>query len=142
MKEVFGKLLNIKEKLGMKKIIIGAVVVALVLIISRDSSSEISNPADAEIFAQAPKGSLYTGNKSSEEVIEIIKTAGEKNGWIITEFKANEVIAEKNEGGSTVSASVKIYDKYIAFFKGSADGSDISELREYIEKGLKSSKAH
>ena len=135
MKEIFAKL-------GIKKIIIGAVVVALVIIIARDSSSEISNPADAEIFAEAPNGSLYTGDRNSEEIIEAIKHAGEKNGWIITEFKGDEVIAEKSDGGDTVSTSVKIYNKYIAFSEGSASGSDISDIREYIEKELNKATTH
>ena len=47
---------------------------------------------------------------TQEKIHDAIVSAGEQNGWIMTEFKSNALIAEKLKGDNTVAVTVK-FDK-------------------------------
>ena len=85
----------------------------------------------------ASTGSLQVKTNNNAKIAHAIEKAGQKAGWKITEFKSNEVIAEKTEGEETVSSSVKFDDGQINF----SNESDTADLREAIEEELTKEKS-
>ena len=55
-------------------------------------------------------GTVHNKNLTQEKVHNIIKTAGKENGWIMTEFKSNTLLAEKIDNGDSKSLTIK-FDK-------------------------------
>ena len=47
---------------------------------------------------------------SQEQFHTIIMSAGEKNGWIMTKFKSNRIIAEKMQKDTSLAVTIK-FDK-------------------------------
>jgi len=87
----------------MKRIITLGVVSILssfVLIGCSGTSSSIS--ADNQ---QAGWTVIQT-NLSNKKIKNIIKTAGEKDGWRMTEFKKNAILADKTDGDDLISTTV------------------------------------
>ena len=64
------------------------------------------------------------------KVHQLIREAGEQNGWRMTEFKENELIAEKEKDGSMKAVTITFTKEY---FDISPKDSD---LQEAIEKAL------
>ncbi|WP_040766497.1 hypothetical protein [Sulfurimonas gotlandica] len=76
---------------------------------------------------------------TNKKIAHAIEKAGEKTGWKITEFKSNEVIAEKVDGENTISSTVEFSEGHIEFSNNSAT----SDLRDAIEDELsKEASAH
>lgn len=118
----------------MNKILTLALVSALTLVLSTGCSSK-GNIMDAE----ASKEALYTNSHSNEKVINAIIKAGKQTNWKITEFKSNEVVAEKVGSSETVSSSIKMFDGYLEF----SNNSQTSDLRSAIKSELENlDKAH
>ena len=118
----------------MNKILTLALVSALALVLSTGCSSK-GNIMDVE----APKEAIYTNSHSNEKVIKAIVKAGAKTNWKITEFKSNEVVAEKVGSNETVSSSIKMFDGYLEF----SNNSQTSDLRSAIKNELENlDKAH
>lgn len=69
---------------------------------------------------------------------KVILEAGRGAGWIMTEFKNNEIIAEKIDGGSSVTASVHFgsHGFHITPEEGTGD------LKDAINDRLSSSSSH
>lgn len=103
----------------MKKILSIGLISLFALVFSTACTSTSGNP-------EVPDNALVVNTHNSEKVIHAIKNAGEKNGWSITEFKSNEVVAEKTDNGDTVSSSIEVHDGYIVF-ENSAAASDLSD---------------
>ncbi|MBL0708383.1 MAG: hypothetical protein JJW00_04980 [Sulfurimonas sp.] len=82
--------------------------------------------------------SLDVKKYSSETIERAIKKAGKKTNWRITEFKINEVIAEKTENEKTVWTSIKYSKGKIVF----DDNVDASDLQDAIAKELSKSSSH
>ena len=60
---------------------------------------------------ESHSGTMHNKNLTQEKVGKIIKTAGEENGWIMTEFKNNALLAEKISGEKATSVTIK-FDKH------------------------------
>jgi len=103
----------------MKKILSLSLISALTLVLSTGCNSTTGDPS---VSADA----LHVNTHDNEKVARAIKEAGEKNGWKITEFKNNEVVAEKIDGGETVSSSIK-YENGRIEFSNDAAASDLSD---------------
>jgi len=130
----------------MKKVLSITLISALAIVLSTGcggetpapaaSTAEVTAPAnhDAKVSAQA----LYVNTHDNEKIAHAIEKAGEKAGWKITEFKSNEVVAEKINGEDTISTSIKFSEGHIEF----GDNSITSDLREAIIKELSNTSAH
>jgi outer membrane protein OmpA-like peptidoglycan-associated protein len=66
------------------------------------------NEASAHASAESISTSI-TRELPSKEVHKIIKAAGEKAGWKMTEFKRNAFVAEKFDGDDTESVTIVFY---------------------------------
>ncbi|QFR48504.1 hypothetical protein FJR48_01680 [Sulfurimonas lithotrophica] len=93
-----------------------------------------------------PEGTLYLDNSNKNSLEEIVESAAKNSGWSITKFKSDRVIAEKIDGDTTYSATLKFFERErcIEFEKGSeTSDSDISDLRDAIEdEAEKNSSGH
>ena len=65
-----------------------------------------------------------------KKVHKLIVEAGEEDGWRMTEFKENEVIAEKTEDGETKAVTIDFSEDYF-----NLDPND-SDLEDAIEDKL------
>ena len=121
----------------MKKILSITLISAVTLLLSSGcmGGSHVPEHRDAAVSEDA----LYVETHNNEKILHAIKKAGEETGWKITEFKGNEVVAEKTDDGETVSSSIKFADGHIEF--GNSDAT--SDLRDAIEDELsKDSSSH
>lgn len=114
----------------MNKILSITLISAISLVLSTGcgGTSPSSGAHDAKISHDA----LYVKTHNNKKIAHAIEKAGEETGWKITEFKSNEVIAEKTDGDKTISSSVKFSGGYIEF----SDNSETSDLRDAIEEEL------
>ena len=110
----------------MKKILSISLISALTLVLSTGC---ISTSGDG----------LQVKTHDNEKILHAIEKAGKKNGWKITEFKNNEVIAEKTDDGDTVSSSIKFQDGNIQFSNSAAASDLSSDIEDALES---SSSAH
>ncbi len=110
----------------MKKIIVTTIFAVF--------SSMIFNACStASVNAEDVKTASFTHLKHEiplSEVHKLIREAGEKNGWRITEFKENELIAEKEKNGNMKAVTITFSKNY---FDISPQDSD---LHKAIEKEL------
>lgn len=116
----------------MKKILTLSLISALTLVLSTGCNSTHGDPS---VSADA----LYVNTHDNKKILHAIEKAGEENGWKITEFKSNEVIAEKTDDGETVSSSIKFQDGHIEFSNDDAASDLSSDIEEALEN---SSSAH
>jgi len=70
-------------------------------------------------------------NLTQDNVHKIIRETGKKNGWIMTEFKNDTLIAEKVDGDDTKSVTVKFNKS--SFFLSPSD----SDLEDALKDALK-----
>ena len=121
----------------MNKILSITLISAISLVLSTGCSGTSTSPEshDAKVSADA----LYVNTHDNKKIAHAIEKDGEKTGWKITEFKSNEVVAEKTDGWKTISSSVKFSEGHIEF----SDSSATSDLRDAIEEELsKTASAH
>ncbi|MFT5835674.1 MAG: hypothetical protein ACI9RG_000567 [Sulfurimonas sp.] len=102
--------------------------VSIVLYTGCGGNSPSAEDRDVRISEDA----LYVKTHDSKKIIHAIEKAGAETGWKITEFKSNEVIAEKTDGDKTISSTVKFHGGYVDF----SDNSETSDLRDAIEDEL------
>jgi hypothetical protein len=140
--------LNFKVKKGskMKKILSITLISALTLLFSTGcggttatvaapEASQATGHNDPKVSSEA----LYVETHNNKKIAHAIKKAGEATGWKITEFKNNEVIAEKTLNEETVSSNIKFSQGHIEF----SDNATTSDLRDAIKEELaKESSAH
>lgn len=115
----------------MKKILSIGLISVFTLVLSTACNSTSGDP-------EVPDNALVINTHNSEKVIHAIENAAEKNGWTITKFKSNEVIAEKTDNGDTIASSIEVHDGYVVFENSAA----ASALSDDIEDELKSSSSH
>ncbi len=65
--------------------------------------SEHTTEAEPVVETEHSSAKIHMTQKSMHHAI---KAAGEENGWIMTEYKANTIIAEKLSDNDTVSVTV------------------------------------
>ena len=111
----------------MNKILTLALLSAMTLLLSTGCSLK-----DGVNNSEASKDAIHTKMHNNEKIVNVIIKAGEKANWKITEFKSDELIAEKIGNNETISSSIKIYDGYIEF----SNNSKTSDLRDAIEDKL------
>ena len=70
-------------------------------------------------------------------LIDHSKKVGEKNAWKMTEFKPNEMLAEKNIGDKTVFSTIKFFEGTLTF----SNASESQELFNAIKEELNTKKA-
>jgi len=89
------------------------------------------------------KNALYVKQHNNEKLIKSIEKAGEASGWKITKFKSNSVIAEKVDGDTTYSSTLKFSNGYVDFenAQGTSDG-DLDNLRDAIKEETKENSSH
>jgi len=92
----------------------------------------------ALLFSTGCGGTLDVKKYNSKKIEHAIIKAGEKTGWRITEFKSNEILAEKTENEKTVSTSIKYSRGQIAF----EDNVNTSDLQDAIEEELNENSSH
>jgi len=97
---------------------------------------------------QTSEGSMSGGTEltlqshtKTEAVHDAIMKAGEENGYMMTEFKSNAVIAEKADGDNSASATVTFTNDKIIIIDETGD-IDASDLLEAIEEELQSEDSH
>ena len=60
---------------------------------------------------ESHSGTVHNKNLTQEKVHKIIKSAGKEDGWIMTEFKNNALIAEKADGDNSKAVTIT-FDKH------------------------------
>ncbi|ADN08881.1 hypothetical protein [Sulfurimonas autotrophica] len=110
----------------MKKIIISTISIVLSGVIFNACSTTSMNAEDTKTASfthlehEMPLGKVH----------KLILKAGEENGWRMTEFKENELIAEKEENGSMKAVTITFTQHYFGISPKDSD------LHEAIEKEL------
>jgi len=61
---------------------------------------------------EAHTGDFHVKHLTQEKIHKIIKKAAQKDGWKITEFKNNALIAEKFNGGEAISTTITFGKDY------------------------------
>jgi len=85
-------------------------------------------------------GVTHVENVTSKQLRHAIMAAGQAQGWRMTEFKNNEVIAEKF-GDDAVTASIK-FSKHGYEIHSENDNGAISDLQAAIKAQLGADKSH
>lgn len=116
----------------MKKIVSLSLISAITLVLSSGCSTTTGDPS-------VSSDALYVNTHNNEKILHAIEKAGKENGWKITEFKTNEVIAEKTNDGDSISSSIKFESGHIEFSNSAAASDLSSDIKEALEN---SSSAH
>ncbi len=105
-------------------------------------SSKEAAPAAGEMSAVDAKyaGATHVGNVTSKQLHHAIMAAGKAQGWRMTEFKNNEVIAEKF-GDDAVTASIK-FSKHGYEIHSESENGLISDLTAAIKEQLSADESH
>ncbi|MCD4667148.1 MAG: hypothetical protein K8R44_00880 [Sulfurimonas sp.] len=113
----------------MRKVITLGIASALsALVLAGRGAATSSKAPEAQ---EAHTGEINNKHMTQEKLHKIIKEAGENNGWKMTEFKSNAIIAEKIDGDDSTSVTV-------TFSKGSFDIVPAnSDLEDAIKSALK-----
>lgn len=118
--------------------VVVASVAALTLI---TGCAGISNGSDMSAHvkedASICKTAIYVGHRSNESVLKSIEAAGEKNGWRMTAFKANAILAEKSVDGKPYSTTIQIAKEHITCSKDELPASELETLRNSIIEEIK-----
>jgi len=115
----------------MKKIFItGAAVVLGALLFSGCSTKSTGMGADAKTagYTHLPQ------HMPLKEVHNLIKKAGEKEGWRMTEFKENALIAEKTDNGTTKAVTIDFSNNF--FHLTPADDDLHDAIKDALEETL------
>ncbi|PHS59223.1 MAG: hypothetical protein COB17_01495 [Sulfurimonas sp.] len=131
----------------MKKILFILGITSITLILSTAcSTSEVILSKRVSLYGssvytsdnQDNKNAIYVGNANSKDILKLIKIAGEKSAWRVTEFKTNAVIVEKTVGDKSMSSTIKFYNGYISGNDSDASMKELLVLREAIINELQS----
>ena len=84
------------------------------------------------------KTAIYVGDANNDKMLAAIKTAGEKTGWRVTEFKTDSVLVEKLVDNNTMSSTIKFHNGHISGDNENASMDELLILRKAIVKELQS----
>ncbi len=101
--------------------------------ISNNSDMSAHVKEDASIC----KTAIFVGHRSNESVLKSVETAGEKNGWRMTSFKANAILAEKSIDGKPYSTTIQIAREHITCSKDDLPAGELETLRNSIIEEIK-----
>ena len=126
----------------MKKITKISSAILLSALMMAGCSSKEAVPGTGEMTAGDVKyaGLTHVGHVTSKQLQHAIMAAGKAQGWRMTEFKNNEVIAEKF-GDDAVSASIK-FSKHGYEIHSKSENGVISDLAEAIKEQLSAEESH
>lgn len=127
----------------MKRMVsIAAASVATLMLMSGCSLKSGDSEMGAHVQEDATicKTAIYIGHRSSESVIEAIKKAGHEEGWRMTEFKSNAIMAEKIIDGVMRSTTIIVAKEHIMCSKDNLPQSELEVLRTAIVKELQHDK--
>jgi len=107
----------------MKKVILSIVISLSSVLVFTSCTTGLSSPEDKT-------GYITLDKLSNKSIHDIIFKAGQKNNWIMTEFKGNAIIAEKITTNSNFSTT-------ITFDNSSFNLSpENAELRDILNEAL------
>lgn len=75
---------------------------------------------------------------NTSDIHDAVIRGAEKAGWITTEFKINEVIAEKINGDKSSAVSIKIIDGRVNYINESESVDGLSDLQDAISDEIHS----
>jgi len=91
-------------------------IIALVLVLvyvawlvtggSQSTYSSFKKHSAETVVQQQPEHEVEKVYFSQKAMAKAIEVAGEDNGWIITKYKKNKLIAEKTSEGDTVAVTI------------------------------------
>ena len=85
-----------------------SVVSTLLLVGCSAKTSSLQTHETESCEAECHTGEMHDKNLTQEKVHKIIKEAGEENGWKMTEFKSNAMIAEKIDMPWSISNGTRV----------------------------------
>lgn len=123
----------------MKKIISITLISSVALMLITGCGGSGPSAHDPSISENA----LYVNIHNNGKLAKAIHKAGEATGWKITKFKSNTVIAEKTDGGTTYSSTLKFSDGHVEFenAEGTSEG-ELDDLRDAIEEAANAKSSH
>ncbi|MDD2653191.1 MAG: hypothetical protein PHX44_09105 [Sulfurimonas sp.] len=130
----------------MNKVISVAAISIVAAMLTTGCSVKSSVSSDANMGAHVNedagicKTAIYIGHLDSKSALEAIGKAGKKEGWRMTEFKSNALIAEKVIDGTMRSTTVSIAKEHITCSKDNIPQSELDALRAAIVKELQHGK--
>lgn len=128
----------------MKRVVSLAAVSMAALILTTGCS--IKNGADMSAHtsedATICKTAIYVGHRSFESVLEAIAHAGKKEGWRMTAFKSNAILAEKEMDGVTRSTTIIVAKEHIMCSKDNLPQGELDILRAAIVEELRHQEKH
>lgn len=104
--------------------------------VSGDGAMEAHVQEDATIC----KTAIFIGHRDAKSVAEAIVKAGEKEGWRMTEFKSNAIMAEKIIDGVMRSTTIIVAKEHIMCSKDNLPQPELEVLRAAIVKELQHDK--
>ena len=128
----------------MKKVlsIVVASVATLALITGCSATAGADKSADMESGdATLCKTAVYVGDRTNKSVLKAVESAGEKNGWRMTHFKANAMIAEKIIDNKAISTTIQVAKEHITCSKDHVPQNELENLRSSIVEELKKDKS-
>lgn len=130
----------------MKKIVSMTVATIAVLTLISGCSATKGDSSGLEVGAGDAticKTAIYIGDRNPKSVLSAINSAGKKEGWRMTVFKSNSVIAEKTIGAETYATTITIAKEHIMCEKNKLPQNELDTLRSAIVDELEhSSKKH
>ena len=103
-------------------------IVSSFLLVGCSNTPDTSHMSSTEIREAASHKNL-----TQKKLAKIVKSAGEKAGWKMTEFKGDAFVAEKTEDDETISTTVKFNNEAIEVEPENDDLKDaINEALENI----------
>jgi hypothetical protein len=114
----------------MKKMLTHSFLAGITVAVLAGCSSSTPQVKDESLSDEA----LYIKIHDNKKFQEIVKEAAQKDGWRITEFKENALIAEKFDDDEAKETTIKFVHGYVDFENAEGtDEDDIDDLKEYIE---------
>ncbi len=119
-------------------VVVASVATLTIITGCAGSSNNSDMSAHVKEDASICKTAIFVGHRSNESVLKSVETAGEKNGWRMTSFKANAILAEKSIDGKPYSTTIQIAREHITCSKDDLPVGELEALRNSIIEEIKS----
>ncbi len=130
---VLSKILNIIKGFRMKKLVTLSLVSALSALVLVGCSSNSSPAAPSSHDAKTKDNTFFSKHITMKKAHKSILKAGKENGWKMTEFKSNTIIAEKFDDGETTAVTINFNNDSFGINPKNSDLEDA--IMDEIEKG-------
>jgi len=110
-----------------KTIMLGLVSVISSFILVGCGGAEVNNPSYDKVKNEHRV--FLDRVLTQQKVHKLILQAGEENGWRMTEFKSNELVAEKMTSDGTISVDIK-FDNHS--FEIDPENDDLSDILKSV----------